>query len=193
MAEHTKVYVIECMSPKHWYVGSTYRELHARIQEHKEGFGCVWTQRHGFKRMAIWADVPNGACSALEDELTEWLMHQYGVRNVRGGNYVNCRADCYANDWWLPRSLRSGFRNVTGLHYRPVSKFPLELERLIDGFKVFRRLQHSNHLDAEALPDPLLGGVAQHQHHVFPAELVAPALGTEQKPMLGVAPDHGQK
>ena len=47
MAEHTKVYVIECMSPKHWYVGSTYRELHARIEEHREGFGCVWTQRHG--------------------------------------------------------------------------------------------------------------------------------------------------
>ena len=90
MAEHTKVYVIECMSPEHWYVGSTYRELHARIQEHEEGFGCVWTQRHGFKRMAIWADVPSAACSALEDELTEWLMHQYGVRNVRGG--------CYAND-----------------------------------------------------------------------------------------------
>ena len=66
--------------------------------------------------MAI--DVPSAACSALEDELTEWLMHQYGVRNVRG-NYVNCRADCYANDWWLPKSMRSGIANVPSLHYRP--------------------------------------------------------------------------
>ena len=90
--------------------------------------------------MAMWADVPSYACSVLEDELTEWLMHQYGVRNVRGGNYVNCRADCYANDWWLPKSMRSGsgFTNVPGLHYRPVSKFPLELESLIDAFNIFR-------------------------------------------------------
>ena len=66
MAEHTKVYVIECMSPEHWYVGSTYRELHARIQEHEEGFGCVWTQRHGFRRVAMWRDVPCESCSVLE-------------------------------------------------------------------------------------------------------------------------------
>merc|ERR1711969_29521 len=56
--------------------------------------------------MAMWADVPRYACSVLEDELTEWLMHEYGVHNVRGGNYVNCRADCYASNWWLPRSMR---------------------------------------------------------------------------------------
>ena len=144
--------------------------------------------QHGIAFQKLWVD-----CSILEDELTEWLMHQYGVRNVRGGNYVNCRTDCYANDWWLPRSLRSGFRNVTGLHYRPVSKLPLELERLIDGFKVFRRLQHSNHLDAEALPDPVLGGVAQHEHHVLPAELVAPALGAEQEPVCCVCAHDGQE
>ena len=47
--------------------------------------------------MVMWADVPSYACSILEDELTEWLMHQYGVHNVRGGNYVNCRPDCYAS------------------------------------------------------------------------------------------------
>ena len=193
MAEHTKVYVIECMSPKHWYVGSTYRELHARIQEHKEGFGCVWTQRHGFKRMAIWADVPNGACSALEDELTEWLMHQYGVRNVRGGNYVNCRTDCYANDWWLPESMRSGFTNVPSLHYRPVSKFPLELESLVDAFNIFRRLEDANHLHTKALPEPVLGRVAKQQEHVLPAQLVPGPLGAEQEPVCCVCTNHGQE
>ena len=195
MAEHTKVYVIECMSPEHWYVGSTYRELHARIQEHEEGFGCVWTQRHGFKRMAIWADVPSAACSALEDELTEWLMHQYGVRNVRGGNYVNCRTDCYANDWWLPKSLcsGSGFTNVPGLHYRPVSKFPLELESLIDAFNIFRRLENANHLHTQAFPEPVLGRVAEQQEHVLPAQLVAGPLGAEQEAVGCVCANHGQE
>ena len=52
--------------------------------------------------MSIWADVPHYACSVLEDELTEWLIHEYGMQNVRGGNYVNCRADCYASEWWMP-------------------------------------------------------------------------------------------
>ena len=85
---------------------STFRELYARIDEHEAKYGCKWTQRHGFRRMAMWADVPSYACSVLEDELTEWLMHEYGVHNVRGGNYVNCRADCYASEWWMPRSIR---------------------------------------------------------------------------------------
>ena len=93
---HTKIYVVECETPFFWYVGSTFRELYARIDEHEAKYGCKWTQRHGFRRMAMWADVPSYACSVLEDELTEWLMHEYGVHNVRGGNYVNCRDDCYA-------------------------------------------------------------------------------------------------
>ena len=88
---HTKIYVVECETPFFWYVGSTFRELYARIDEHEANYGCKWTQRHGFRRMAMWADVPSYACSVLEDELTEWLMHEYGVHNVRGGNYVNCR------------------------------------------------------------------------------------------------------
>ena len=107
--------------------------------------------------MAMWADVPSYACSVLEDELTEWLIHEYGIQNVRGGNYVNCRADCYASEWWMPRSIRgnthrqpnffarSGGQGALGapslgdvpsLHFRPVSQFPLELGRLVDAFQV---------------------------------------------------------
>ena len=126
----TKIYVIECRARNHFYVGTTYRELYDRIKEHENQRGSIWTTRHGFKRMALWADVQTEHASTLEDELTEWLMHRYGIWNVRGGNYVNCRPDCYANDWWLPKSLQSGFRNVPGLHDCPVSKFPLEFSAL---------------------------------------------------------------
>ena len=206
---HTKIYVVECETPFFWYVGSTFRELYERIDEHEAKYGCKWTQRHGFRRMAMWADVPSYACSVLEDELTEWLMHEYGVHNVRGGNYVNCRADCYASEWWLPRSMRgnthrtpnffarsggaSSLRDVPSLHFRPVSQFPLELGRLVDAFQVFRRLQNSDHLNTEALPDAVLGGRPEQNEHVLPAELVAPALGAEQVPVVSVSPDHGQE
>ena len=175
---HTKIYVIECESPDHWYVGSTYRELYERVKEHEDDYGSLWTRRHGFRRVAMWRDVPTGSCSVLEDELTEWLMHQYGVRNVRGGNYVNCRADCYANDWWLPKSMRSGsgFTN----------------ESLIDAFNIFRRLEDANHLHPKALPEAVLGRVAKQQEHVLPAQLVPGPLGAEQEPVCCVCANHGQ-
>ena len=173
--------MIQCETPFFWYVGSTFRELYARIAEHEGNYGCKWTQRHGFRRMSIWADVPHYACSVLEDELTEWLIHEYGMQNVRGGNYVNCRADCYASEWWMPRSIRGNthrqpnffarsgmralgapsLRDVSSLHFRPVSQFPLELGRLIDAFKEFRRLEdESSELRAASLsgPQSLCGG-----------------------------------
>ena len=160
---YTKVYVIECNKPNCWYVGSTFRELYDRIDEHSSHCGSVWTRRHGFKRMVLWRDVPEGACTSLENELTEWLMHQFGIKNVRGGDYVNCRPNCYESDWWLPKSLRSGFGNVPGLHDCPVSKFPLEFKRLVDAFHVFRSLENANQLHPEPLPEPVLGRVSEQQ------------------------------
>ena len=58
---HTKIYVIECKTPRFWYVGSTFRELFDRIAEHENSYGSLWTRRHGFKRMVMWADVPSYA------------------------------------------------------------------------------------------------------------------------------------
>lgn len=191
---HTKIYVIECATPNFFYVGSTFRELYDRLDEHECMFGSRWTRRHGFKRLAIWADVPCHMCSVLEDELTEFLMHKYGVHNVRGGNYVNCRPDCYADDWWLPKSLKnSNFGDVPSLHLRPVSKFPLEFRRLVNAFEVFSGLQHANHLDAKPLPDTVLGGRPKQDEQVLPAELVTPALGAEKVPVVCVCSDDGQE
>ena len=173
---YTKIYVIECTTPNFWYVGSTFRELYDRIDEHSSHCGSVWTRRHGFKRMAIWRDVPEEACTSLENDLTEWLMHQYGIKNVRGGDYVNCRKNCYDSEWWLPKSVRSCLGNVPSLHYRPVSKFPLQLGRLIDTFQVFRRLQNSDHLDTKSLTDSVLRCGPKQNEHVLSTKLLAPAL-----------------
>ena len=42
---HTKIYVIECKTPRFWYVGSTFRELFDRIAEHENSYGSLWTRR----------------------------------------------------------------------------------------------------------------------------------------------------
>ena len=164
---YTKIYVIECLTTFFWYVGSTFRELYDRIDEHSTHCGSIWTRRHGFKRMVLWQDVPEAGCSSLENELTEWLMHQYGIKNVRGGDYVNCRPNCYESDWWLPKSLRSSLGNVPSLHYRPVSKFPLQLSRLTNAFKVFRGLEYPNHLNTKTLPDPVLSCSTKQDKHIL--------------------------
>ena len=159
MSLHTKIYVLELNNNK-WYVGSTYRELYARLEEHEQGYGSIWTSRHGYKRLLFYLDVSAESCTECEDKLTEALMCKLGIENVRGGNYVNCRPDCYDNDWWYPPSFRFG--HVPPLHYRPVSKFPLELGRLIDAFETFRRFQNSDKLNPKPLAEPPLRGVSQH-------------------------------
>ena len=159
MTVYTKIYVLELVSHK-WYVGSTYRTIEARLREHEEGYGCIWTRRHPVKRLVFSVLVSRESCTELEDNLTEHLMIQYGITNVRGGNHVNCRPDCYAQDFWKPKSLRFG--NVPPLHYRPVSKFPLELGRLIDAFETFRRFQNPDKLNPQPLAEAPLRGVPQH-------------------------------
>jgi predicted GIY-YIG superfamily endonuclease len=176
MSLHTKIYVLELKHNK-WYVGSTYRELYDRLEEHELGYGSIWTRRHGYKRLLFYLDVSAESCCELEDKLTEVLMHKFGIENVRGGNYVNCRPDCYDSDWWYPASLRFG--NISTLHYRPVSKFPLELGRLLDAFETFRRFQNSDQLHPEPLAEAPLCGVPEHDEHVLPGHLVEPPLGAE--------------
>ena len=202
MWTYERVYVIQCYDNT-FYVGSTLREMHDRWEEHREGHGSRWTAHHGAKRVLCCKLVEKGTSGTLEDELTEWLMHQYGVHNVGGGNYVNCRPDCYASDWWLPKSLQGRSRapdfsestltDVPALHFSAVSKFPLELGRLIDTFKVFRGLKHPNHLNPKPLAYAVLGGGPKQNEHVLPAQLVPPALGAKQVPVISVRPDHGQE
>ena len=148
---HHKVYVVECLRRHHFYVGTTFRELWARISEHeytKGGFGSKWTRRHGFKRLVCWMDCTAANVNDLEDEMTAYLMERFGVRRVRGGKHNNCRADAHdvGQEWWLPVHLRPGY--VAPLHGRPVSKFSLELNGLIDRFESAGGFEDADHLHA---------------------------------------------
>ena len=60
---YTKIYVIECTTPNFWYVGSTFRELYDRIDEHSSHldlFGPAVTVLNGwlFGEMCLKRHVP---------------------------------------------------------------------------------------------------------------------------------------
>ena len=43
LREYFRVYVIECETPGHFYVGATSRLPYIREREHKEKWGAKWT------------------------------------------------------------------------------------------------------------------------------------------------------
>lgn len=82
------VYVIENMTPDHFYVGYTC-DLESRIAEHMRGEGSVWTSRHGFKKLILtetyyWKEDAKNR----ERELTLEYMNRYGFENVAGWRYT---------------------------------------------------------------------------------------------------------
>ena len=145
---YTRVYVVQCKAPGYFYVGSTYRLPYLRECEHRDGWGCQWTKKHGFERLVLMLLVPPAACKELEDMLTVWLQCRYGYRFVRGGDRTA------TSEKKLQRWLHPCFKgllptDVLPLHARPVGKFPSELRRLVNAFEVVRRLEDANHLDAD--------------------------------------------
>ena len=176
MWTYERVYVIQCYDST-FYVGSTLREMHDRWEEHRQGYGSRWTAHHGVKRVLCCTLVEKGTSGTLEDELTRYLMRKYGWGRVRGGKWVflKCRSR-----WWLPKEFRDlGPRDVLPLHGGAVSHFSPELLRLIDAFEAACRLQDPNHLDADSFPKPVLGGVADHLHHVPPTEPLSVPLSAK--------------
>ena len=147
---HPKLYVVECVTPNHYYVGSTAQELYDRIDEHESGLSgcCKWGRQHGFKRLVCWDTATASDCDRLEDVLTSYLMTWFGAANVRGGRHNNCRPDAFTGDWhgWLPKHLRPGY--VPALHGGVVTHFPLKLRRLVDRFERGSGLQHPDHVDS---------------------------------------------
>ena len=69
MKIYTRVYVVQCKTPGYFYVGSTSRLPYLREQEHKDGWGSKWTEKHGFERMVLMMIVPQPLCKQLEDAL----------------------------------------------------------------------------------------------------------------------------
>ena len=166
MAKYTRVYVVQCKTPGYFYVGDTYRLPYLRTMEHAAGWGCQWTEKHGFKRMVLMMLVPPEACKTLEDELTVWLQCRYGWRFVRGGKRT-ATLEKKLRRWLPPCLLQLAPTDVLPLHLRPVSKFPAELRRLINRFEMVCGFENPDHLDANVEAEPVLGGVSNHLHHVL--------------------------
>ena len=110
------LYIIECETPDHYYVGTTYRVATKRFQEHFDGYGCRWTRKHGCKKVIFSETIDRERASQLENEKWMDLARKFGPENVRGGDvtYVNfkCKSDTLP-DWILPVEF-GGARVVNG-------------------------------------------------------------------------------
>ena len=104
----TTLYVVECNTPGHYYVGTTYRLCEKRFKEHFEGWGCRWTIKHGCKRIVHKETVRRERASQLENEKWMELARIHGPTCVRGGDvtYVNfkCKTDELPG-WLLPQEF----------------------------------------------------------------------------------------
>jgi hypothetical protein len=148
LREFFRVYVIECKTPGHFYVGATSRLPYIREREHKEKWGSKWTTLHGFKRTVFTRIVPQICCAELENMLTVHLQGRYGYRFVRGGNYT-ATCEKQLKRWLHPTFKLLGPTDVLPLHSRPMGKFPSELRRLVDAFEMVCGLEDSDHLDSD--------------------------------------------
>jgi putative endonuclease len=80
------VYVIECRTPKHHYIGFT-TNLERRITQHNTGTGSEFTKIHGVKRVVetFYYHTEEDALEA-EEKITRQYMRKFGVSNVAGGS-----------------------------------------------------------------------------------------------------------
>ena len=141
-----RLYVAQCETPEHFYVGTTLRIPYMRDREHRERtFGAKWTRQHGYKGMLTCDLVDPAHAIHLEDDMTKYLMSVYGPNAVRGGNFLH--------ENWLPREFRYGSpADVLKLRTGTVSKFRSELRSLIDRFSAVCGLENPDHLYADPLP-----------------------------------------
>ena len=107
------LYVVQCKTPRTWYVGTTLRQKHKRFHEHFAGYGCKWTKRHGCRRIAVSFPVPVRQASRLENDVWMHYARIYGPERVRGGDVTIVRR--YDDDsipgWLLPQEF-GGDRRV---------------------------------------------------------------------------------
>ena len=106
------LYVVQCETPRTFYVGTTIRHKKKRYKEHFEGWGCKWTKRHGCRRVVGSWTVDPGLASQLENEVWMYYARIYGPERVRGGDvtYVGRDTDGLP-DWVLPEEF-GGTRRV---------------------------------------------------------------------------------
>ena len=86
------IYVIICENKK-YYVGST-KNMKKRFLEHVHGRGAKFTQMHKPIRYNILEHCDKFV-HKKEHEWTVKYVLEHGFRNVRGGNWLSMRDDCY--------------------------------------------------------------------------------------------------
>lgn len=79
------IYILKLEKGK-WYVGST-TDVDRRYKQHLSGRGSAWTKK--YHPISI-SDQFKGD-SFDEDKTVKVCMTKYGIANVRGGSYSNCR------------------------------------------------------------------------------------------------------
>ncbi len=77
------LYVLE-LKDNYVYVGKT-NNLELRIEEHREGKACSWTEKHPFVKIISYKQLTN---ILDEDNTVKEYMIKYGIDKVRGGSYV---------------------------------------------------------------------------------------------------------
>ena len=106
------LYVVQCGTPRTYYVGTTLRQKEKRFQEHREGTGCKWTMRHGYRRIVRHFTVSREEASRLENDVWMFYARIYGPERVRGGDVtIVRRQDDGIPDWLLPEEF-GGTRRV---------------------------------------------------------------------------------
>ena len=97
------LYVIQCETPRTYYVGST-ANFPQRFQQHLDGYGSKWTSRHGCKKLVCKFPVPTVESQARENDVWMMYAHIYGPERVRGGDVtvVQRNNDDSIPDYLLP-------------------------------------------------------------------------------------------
>lgn len=79
------VYILKCNNDK-YYVGKT-NNLKQRLKDHENG-NVYWTKINKFIRLE---ELIQDADDFDEDKYVKIYMKKYGVENVRGGSYSQCK------------------------------------------------------------------------------------------------------
>lgn len=78
-----EIYVLQLQNGK-YYVGKT-SDFERRYQEHKTGYGSVWTSMHKPIKVVELRTLKD---EHDENNTTKQYMKKYGIDNVRGGSYT---------------------------------------------------------------------------------------------------------
>ena len=107
MSSMMTLYVVQCITPRTWYVGTTLRnDPRERFAEHFAGYGSKWTARHGCKRIALSFRIPINGASRAENDVWMHYARIYGPERVRGGNVTVClRGSDSIPKWILPEEF----------------------------------------------------------------------------------------